>query len=377
LKRAEAVFVYSEDLENFPYPSDCPFSSSRAGRVHKVVDSMGLIEAPYGRRVKPDAADEKELMKFHTPRYLDVLKAAGRGDVVPGAFEMGIGTIDCPAFAGVYEGAALATGATLAGLELIEEGRVGVAFNPAGGFHHAGPSKASGFCYINDVALASLIFAQKGRRVLYLDVDVHFGDGVAHAFYDSCEVLTVSLHHDPRFLFPGCGFIGETGAGGGEGYCVNVPLPVGTYDEAYLKAFRAVVPPLAESFNADVVVFELGADALSGDPLAALALTNNVYVEVIDYLKGLGKPILCTGGGGYNIDNTVRAWSLAWALFAGGGSEQDVAGAGGVLLENIDWPEGLRDRQLAVDERQRRVVDAAVDRVIEAVRSRVFPHHGL
>ena len=114
--------------------------------------------------------------------------------------------------------------------------------------------------------LACAVLAEQGKRVLYLDVDAHHGDGVANAFYDRSDVMTISLHQNPKTLFPGTGFEDEIGAGSGTGYCVNVPLPVGTYDEAYIKVFEAVALPLIPAYNPDVFVFELGADALAGDP---------------------------------------------------------------------------------------------------------------
>jgi len=219
-----------------------------------------------------------------------------------------------------------------------------------------------------------MVFAEAGKKVLYLDVDVHHGDGVAYGFYERGDVMTISLHENPRMLFPGTGFAEESGKGEGEGYCVNVPLPVGTYDQAYMKAFRAVVLPLIEVFGPDVIVFELGVDALAGDPLAHLRLTNNVYVEIINYLIGLDKPILMTGGGGYDLDNTVRAWSLAWSIFAGGESGGD---SGGIVLDSSGQQGGLRDKAPAVSSQQRVTVMPAVEAVIEEVKWKVFSIHGI
>jgi len=274
---------------------------------------------------------------------------------------MGIGTPDCPVFKGLYDGAVLATGGTLVGAKLILSGEADVTFNPSGGFHHAGPERASGFCYINDVVLACIKLAEAGKRVLYLDVDVHHGDGVAYAFYDRRDVMTISFHQSGRTLFPGTGFADEIGTGEGKGYCVNVPLPIGTYDEAYMKAFKSIALPLIGAFEPDIFVFELGADALAGDPLANLQLTNNVYVDIINHLLNFDKPILATGGGGYDVDNTVRAWALAWSFLCGEGSQQ----------------EGLQDKTLAVSSQQRDVVTPRIETTIEAVKANVFPYHNL
>lgn len=374
----KTVFVHSQQIEKYTYPPDCPFNISRAGKLRKVLNSIGLLAGDGISEIAPEPADRAILEKFHSNRYLNALQAAAKGDLNAESLYMGIGTPDCPVFSDMYDYAVLACGATLTAVKLILSGGARSAFNPSGGYHHAGPELAAGFCYINDVALACTVFAEAGKKVLYLDVDVHHGDGVAYAFYDRSDVMTISFHQDPRTLFPGTGFIDEIGTGAGKGYCVNVPLPIGTYDQAYMKAFEAIVPPLASAYKPDVIVFELGADALAGDPLANLRLTNNVYAEVIGHLLGFGKPILMTGGGGYNIENTVRAWALAWSVLCGADSNDSQNHAlGGVMLGSTDWQGGLRDRTLAVSSQQRDAVMPAVEATIEAIKANVFPIHGL
>jgi len=377
-KMRKAAFIYSQELEKYPYPPEHPFNVDRAARVRKVLNSMGLLSGDGRIEVPPAPADRITLKKFHSARYLHALQAASKGSFDAEALAMGIGTGDCPVFAGMYEYSVLAAGGTLVAANLILSGDADVAFNPSGGFHHAHPERASGFCYINDVALACIVLAEQRKRVLYLDVDVHHGDGVAYAFYDRCDVMTISFHQNPRTLFPGTGFEDEIGTGQGKGYCVNVPLPVGTYDEAYMKAFNTIAPPLIAAYNPDVMVLQAGADALAGDPLANLHLTNNVYVEVINSLLTFNKPILATGGGGYNVDNTVRAWALAWTVLCGEPSDQDRNPAvAGVMLESTEWQGGLRDRALAVTKQQRDSVMPAIETTIRALKANVFPIHGL
>jgi acetoin utilization protein AcuC len=374
----KAAFIYSEEFEKYHYPPDHPFSADRARQVRQVIKSMGLLSGDGRGEVTARPAERTVLKKFHSARYLHALKTAAKGKWDIEALDMGIGTGDCPVFKGLYEYAALACGATLTGAKLILSGDADVAFNPSGGFHHAGPERASGFCYINDVALACIILTEQKKRVLYLDVDVHHGDGVAYAFYDRSDVMTISLHETPKTLFPGTGLEDEIGKGQGEGYCINVPLPVGTYDQAYMKAFEDVALPLIRTYNPDVIVLQLGADALAGDPLAHLYLTNNVYVDVIKHLLTFTKPILATGGGGYNVDNTVRAWALAWSVLCGADSDQDKNPAvSGIMLENVEWPGGLRDRALAVNDKQRDTVMPAIEATIQKLKASVFPIHGL
>ncbi len=378
MNQKKSVFIYSEELEKYSYPPDHPFNTIRATRVRQIADSMGLLSGPGRSEVPPQPVDRITLKKFHTARYLHALRLAGQGRFDPEAIRMGIGTGDCPAFEGVYEYSVLAAGGTVTAARMILDGTADIAFNPSGGFHHAGPEKASGFCYINDVVLGCMILAEAGKRVLYLDVDVHHGDGVAYAFYNRSDVMTISFHENPRAFFPGTGFEDETGADAGKGYCVNVPLPVGTFDEAYLTAYNELAVPLIKAYQPDVFVFELGADALAGDPLAHLCLTNNAYAEIIQSLLSFGRPILMTGGGGYNVDNTVRAWTLAWSLLAGGPTDAEAnLGAGGVMLGSTEWQGGLRDRTQVIGQRQRDIVTAAVRQVIERVKANVFAIHGL
>lgn len=374
----KASFIYSPELEKFSYPADCPFNTDRAGQVRKILNSMDLLSGDNRSEVSPVPAERLILKKFHSARYLHALKTAAKGRWDTEALDMGIGTLDCPVFSGMYDYAVLATGGTLTAAKLILSGSAEVAFNPSGGFHHAGPEKASGFCYINDVALACTILAEEGKRVLYIDVDVHHGDGVAYGFYDRRDVMTISFHESPGTLFPGTGREDEIGSGQGKGYCVNVPLPVGTYDEVYMRAFEAIALPLITVYNPDVIVFELGADALAGDPLAHLCLTNNVYADVIEHLLSFDKPIVATGGGGYNVSNTVRAWALAWSILTGTGSGSDMDQAvGGVMLESTDWQGGLRDRAFVVSQSQREMVVPVVEATMEAIKANIFPIHKL
>jgi len=373
----KSVFIYSEELEKYPYPAEHPFNTVRAKRVREIANSMGLLSGAGRREAAPEPIERIVLKKFHSARYLRALKESSAGKFNVEAMGMGIGTSDCPVFKGLYEGAILAAGGTLVGAKLILSGEADSAFNPSGGFHHAGPEQASGFCYINDVVLACMQFAEEGKRVLYLDIDVHHGDGVAYAFYDRRDVMTISLHENPRMLFPGTGFEDEIGEGEGKGYCVNIPLPAGTFDEAYMKVFEVLVLPLIRAYKPDVFVFELGADSLAGDPLAHLYLTNNVYADIINHLLSFNKPILMTGGGGYNIENTVRAWVLGWSVLCGADSGNHEHALGGVMLGSTEWQGGLRDRQVEPGEQQRSLVAPVIGEVVQSVKKRIFSLHGL
>jgi acetoin utilization protein AcuC len=158
---------------------------------------------------------------------------------------------------------------------------------------------------------------QDGLRVVYLDVDVHHGDGVEAAFYNTDRVLTISLHQHGHTLFPGTGFPDEMGQGSGRGYAVNVPLPPGTDDDLYLWVFMEVVPPLVRAYDPDILVTQLGVDTLATDPLATLNLTTNGFSKIVQEIKSWGLKWVALGGGGYNVMNVARAWTKAWAIMKG------------------------------------------------------------
>jgi len=358
----KAAFIHSPQMEKFVYPPQCPFNVSRAGETRRILDSIGLLSGKTNFEVPPEPADRIVLKKFHSARYLRILSQAANGKFDAEALYMGIGSPDCPIFKDMYNYSVWACGATLTAVKLILDGSADAAFNPSGGLHHAKPQRASGFCYLNDVALGCLILAQAGKKVLYLDVDVHHGDGVQNAFYDRNDVMTISLHQTGRTLFPGTGFEDEIGIGKGTGYSVNLPFPIGTYDQAYIKAFDAIALPLINAYNPDVIVFELGADALAGDPLAHLYLTNNTYADIINKLLTFKKPILMTGGGGYDFENTTRAWAYAWSLFCGADSKKQVK---------------LKDVKFAISESQRASVEPVIEKTIETIKKNIFPIHGL
>ncbi len=374
----KSVFLYSSQLDQYSYPDDNPFKTQRTSKTREILLAHDMLSGQGRSEQSFQPAERDTLEKFHTPEYLDAMIAAQAGKMGVEGLEMGLATADCPVFRGMYEYAALACGATLRGAELILSGQSDVAFNTSGGYHHAGPGFAAGFCYMNDVALACLVLAEQGKRVLFLDVDVHHGDGVQNAFYDRSDVMTISFHQDGKTIFPGTGFADEIGEGEGLGFCVNVPLPPGTYDQVYMEAFDAIAPPLVKAYKPDVIVLELGMDGLASDPLGALNLTNNTYADIVKTVVGLQVPILATGGGGYHPVNTARGWALAWGIMSGDqGIACDAYGMGGVMLETTDWQEGLRDRVLIPDHRTQEAIYKTVQATIETVKDNVFSIHGL
>ena len=379
MSATRAAFIHSSELERYSYPSDCPFRSERAARLRELLASMGLLSGPQQQVEAFQAAPREVLETFHTSEYLDILEDASQGHMDVQGLWMGLGTEDCPVFRGMYAYSALAAGASIKAAELIAAGAADVAFNPSGGYHHAHPDRAGGFCYINDVVLACLRLRQELQRVLFIDIDAHHCDGVEAAFAERRDVMTVSLHETGKLLFPGTGFPEDIGSGEGAGYSVNVPLPPGTYDEAYLDAFRQIVCPLMEAYGPSAVVMEIGMDCLAGDPLAHLSLTNNACAEAVRLVRSFGRPVLAVGGGGYHVDNCVRGWALCWSVLCGAEQRQEdlSLGLGGVMLGSADWQGGLRDRAKPPGPEQRGLVDRELAETVEKVKRLVFPRHGI
>ncbi|HOT91639.1 MAG TPA: acetoin utilization protein AcuC [Anaerolineae bacterium] len=318
-----AVFLTTPALWERGHGKNHPLKPERLQRTFELLEAYGAFAAPNVRVVAPQPATEDELALFHSRNYIEVVRILSEGGAWTETREYinpmryGFGSGDNPIFPEMYETESLKAGSSLMGARLLVNGDCDVAFSYAGGLHHAMASYASGFCVFNDPAIAIQWMVDQGLRVAYVDVDVHHGDGVEAAFYDTDRVLTISLHQDGRTLFPGTGFIHDIGSGDGEGYAVNVPLLPDTDDEIYLWAFREVVPPLLERFAPDVVVSQLGVDTHYKDPLAHMALTTAGQTTLFEAFDALAPRWLALGGGGYNLDVVPRSWTLAFGVMSG------------------------------------------------------------
>ena len=290
------------------------------------------------------------------------------------AYVYGLGPGDNPIFPGLFNLSLLVAGATLQAIDFVADGNGEIAFNIAGGLHHAMRSRASGFCYVNDPVIGIKRLLSRGKRVAYIDIDAHHGDGVQKAFYDTDQVLTVSLHETGYTLFPGTGFESETGEGKGEGYSVNLPFPPETEDDVYVWAFEEVVPELIHAFQPDVVVTQLGVDTFYDDPLTNLHLSIFGYERVLKGIKDLAPQWVALGGGGYNIFNVARAWTLAWAVMNGIELEEGLPES--FLREAVKMgmeERGLRGRPRTLRHSQNKESRAEMERVVHYIKETVFP----
>ena len=309
----KTAFLYNEKFASFNYGANHPMRPVRLKLTHDLIEALGLFDIPDSRVVEGRRATDEELLLFHTPDYIRVLKEADGGMIPVEGPSHGLGYGDNPVFRGVFEWSSYTAGASVQAASLVAGGEADVAFNISGGLHHAMPSRASGFCYINDPAVAIKHLVRLGRRAAYVDVDAHHGDGVEYAFYDSDRVLTISIHESGQFLFPGTGSVTDMGIKAGEGFSVNMPLPPSTGDELYLKVFEEIVPPFIEAFSPDILVTQLGVDTFSKDPITHLDLTTACFEELIKRFRSFNVPWVALGGGGYDMSNVSRAWTLAWA----------------------------------------------------------------
>lgn len=372
------AFIYSERYEQFDYGPAHPLRNSRLGLTYELSRAYGLLDLPTTRLVQAREATEEEVAAFHRPDYVDVFRAADRGQSPPNLWTYGLGTGDNPIFPGMYAWSLLTTGASLQAMDLVDGGQVDCAFNIAGGLHHAAVARAAGFCYLNDAAVVIKHLLRRGRRVAYVDIDAHHGDGVQFGFYDTDQVLTISIHETGETLFPGTGFVEEIGRGRGIGYAVNVPLLPGSDDEIFLWAFDQVVPPLITAFNPDVVVTQLGIDTHRTDPLANLAMTTSGFAETVRRLKPLCRKWIALGGGGYNLENVPRGWTLAWAIMNDREIPDDMPETFRNTFHRLGLrPSRIRDDPPSADASAQEQAWRFVREQVHRLQGLVFPHHGI
>ncbi|XP_063793092.1 histone deacetylase 8 isoform X6 [Pseudophryne corroboree] len=267
----------------------------RASMVHSLIEAYGLLREM--RVVKPIVATMEEMATFHTDAYLQHLhKVSEEGDNDdPETLEYGLG-YDCPIMEGIYDYAAAVGGATLTAAQQLMEGKARIAINWPGGWHHAKKDEASGFCYLNDAVLGILKLRQKYDRVLYVDLDLHHGDGVEDAFSFTSKVMTVSFHKFSPGFFPGTGDVSDIGLGKGRYYSVNVPLQDGITDDKYCKVCEGVLKEVFTAFNPESVVLQLGADTIAGDPMCSFNMTPEGMGRCLKYVLQWQLPTLILGG---------------------------------------------------------------------------------
>jgi len=368
--------VYGDVYLKYDFGRGHPLNPYRVKLFFDLLRCYGLLERV--EHAEPRMASEEELLLVHSREYIERVKRLS---------EKGHGMLDfgdTPAFKGMFEASCYLVGGTLVAVDMVMSGRCSHAFNPGGGLHHADRDRGAGFCVFNDVAIAvrHLLDRWKAKKVMVLDVDVHHGDGTQWILYSEPRALKVDFHESGHFLYPGTGFVDEMGEGEGYGFMVNVPLPPRTHDDAYLYAFKEIVPVLAEEFKPDVIVHQCGVDAHFEDPLAHLALTTRAYAEIAEVVHEIahrvaGGRYVMVGGGGYNVATVARAWTIMVSKVLGVELRNELPQEWVVEFKNLmgyDPPRTLHDTSRPlISEGVWRSIMADVEHVVKEVKKR-FPH---
>ena len=313
-----AVF-FGEELARYGFGSSHPLGNDR---IHAFWSRLQAKKVANVVVEPPAIASEEDALTFHDKEYVELVKMASKHG----------GTLldkgDTPAFKGVFEAALYTVGSTLAGLDFVVAGKDGSgkkidhAFNPIGGLHHAMRDTASGFCVFNDIGVAIMAARQRYgiKRIAYIDIDAHHGDGVFYEFEDDPFLFFADIHEDGRHLFPGTGYPNETGKGMAAGTKLNIPVEPGAGDERFAEEF-AKVEDFVDNARPELIILQCGADSLAGDPITHLQYSAKAHRHAADVLHRLAHKhckgrIIGLGGGGYNRTNIGVAWTEVVKAFS-------------------------------------------------------------
>ena len=306
MKKEVALYV-GEALGKYGFPNGHPFGPDRQDAFWKETLKQGLDRQAKVTAPRPATRDEIE--RFHAPEYVarvDELSALGHGSIDYG---------DTPAYPGVYDASSAVVGAALEGLERVMSGDCYRTFQPIGGLHHARRAGGAGFCVFNDCGVVIDTLREKYgiRRVAYVDIDVHHGDGLYYPYENDPDVIVADIHEDGMFLYPGTGGVEESGKGDARGTKLNIPMQPGSSDQQFFREWERVVEFL-KNHKPGFIVFQCGADSLAGDPLAHLKYTPATHAHAARSLCQIANDmaqgrIMGFGGGGYNRTNLALAWN--------------------------------------------------------------------
>lgn len=394
MTRPTARVVWDPAFTAYNFGPEHPMAPIRLDLTARLCDALGLFAADDVEVHLPGVASNEVLHTVHDPEFVEAVQRAS-SDPTQTDLARGLGTEDVPTFEGMHESSARIVAGSLEMAQAVWRGEIAHGVNFCGGLHHAMSGKASGFCVYNDIAVAIQWLLDAGvERVAYIDIDVHHGDGVEKIFWDDPRVLTVSVHENGRVLFPGTGWPHETGGPNADGTSVNIALPPGTGDSAWLRSINSVILPVVRSFRPEVLVTQHGCDTHLNDPLAHLAITIDAQRYAAETLHRLAHEVsqgrwIALGGGGYELVDVVpRSWTHLTAIAAhrpidvftavpqswrdhvqAAFGRPGPARMGDLPAENLPiwvqpWSMGFNP-------------DSQTDRAILATREVVFPQHGL
>ena len=312
-----AVF-FGEELAGYSFGNSHPFNSNRLYAFWSKFCALKLDKSNDICIKSPETTQENVILRFHDSEYVDLVKKCSRTGT--GFLDSG----DTPAFRGVFDASSYVVGTSLKALELVMEKRDDIqhAFNPIGGLHHSRRGFAGGFCVFNDIGIISLIAREKYsiKRIAYVDIDAHHGDGVYYEFADDPALFIADIHEDGRYLYPGTGNESENGLGNAKGTKLNIPLKPGSEDSDFFSAFERSREFVDSVAKPELIIFQCGADCLDHDPLTHLRLTPKVHGFASEILHQLSHKhsngrIIALGGGGYNPANVATAWTEVISSF--------------------------------------------------------------
>merc|ERR1719323_2335943 len=269
---------------------------------------------------RPYIASGPDMTRFHSEEYIEFLARVSPNNIQSFSKSLthyNVGAADCPVFDGLYDFCQLSSGGSVASAVKLNKQAADIAVNWAGGLHHAKKFEASGFCYVNDIVIGILELLKVHPRVLYIDIDIHHGDGVQEAFYLTDRVMTVSFHKYGNYFFPGTGDMYELGAEAGRYYSLNVPLKEGMDDENYDFIFKPVMKDVIDFYQPSAIVLQCGSDSLANDRLGCFNLSIKGHGECVEFIKRFKIPLLVLGGGGYTVRNVARCWTYETSICTG------------------------------------------------------------
>lgn len=317
-RKRRVAYFYDPDVGQYYYGQGHPMKPHRVRMAHSLIMHSGLYNQM--DMFVPSKATKEDMCEFHTDDYIDMLESAQADSGHVGKKQL-LGEYnlldDCPVFDGLFPYNQMAAGGTLGCAVKLNQKSHDVTINWSGGLHHGKKSEASGFCYVNDIVLGILELLKYHQRVLYIDIDVHHGDGVEEAFLTSDRVLTLSFHKFDGAFFPGTGSLENVGHSIGKYYSVNVPLKDGIRDEPFKSLFRPIVNSIITIYKPECIVCQCGADSLAHDRLGVFNLSSKGHASCVEYIKSFNIPLMLLGGGGYTIKNVARCWANETAVAVG------------------------------------------------------------
>ena len=402
----KAVLVDSDKFQDYDFGPSHPLTPKRLLLTRRLIEEFNLLDGDTTEMKEARYATDEEVGLTHGDNFIKRLKIASKPNYDGGAmWEIGLGPGDNPIFPNLYESSCLYVGGSLVAADLLMKGEAEHAFNISGGLHHAMGSKAidangkvvntgrddraSGFCILNDCSIAAAYIIKKYgvKKVAYLDVDAHAGDGTAYINYKLPNVLTISIHQHPRTLFPGTCYHTEIGEDEGKGYCINVPIFPYTSEEPYMKVLNEIVAPVLKDYKPEVLITQLGVDTHYTDPLTALSLSTGTYKKIAKFIHGISHECnakwLALGGGGYSPDIVGKSWMIYFAEMAEKEYPDKLPESWmkfseelGIKVNNEDVIEDF-NIESKMKKEDIKLVDERTDEIIKGVKNLISPYYNI